>query len=434
MSKLKHGYSSPRWSGEILDCSMPVTFDQFSRCSFNCLYCFSFFQRELKHMNNSFVNVKESYLTLPPETVNVQKVDDIFTCKLKTQFSGYIKEKRVIQWGGLSDPFDMFEKQYGIGLELLKVFLRIKYPICFSTKSTWWVQDDRYLDLFQKSKGIWNVKFSIINYNAEKAKRMELGVPSPEDRIKAMAELTHYSTGGVTLRLRPFIIGLSDIDDEYLYIISSARNAGATAVSTEFFCLEGRVYPALQKRYDKMSEIIGFDVLDFYKKNTQSASGYLRLNYKIKEKYIDKMHRLCTKIGLRFYVSDSHHKDRCHNGCCCGLDEKWNYSRGQFTEALYIARKRFEAGEGGFVSFSDISKGLQIYKAFLWRLSEGYNTSGTYQRAQAYQLTMFSYIRSIWNNLKSKKNPYNYFYGLLKPIRVDKGGDIVYQYIPYNKV
>lgn len=32
-------YGSPRWSGEIMDCSMPVTFDQYSNCSFGCIYC-----------------------------------------------------------------------------------------------------------------------------------------------------------------------------------------------------------------------------------------------------------------------------------------------------------------------------------------------------------------------------------------------------------
>jgi hypothetical protein len=32
-------YSSPRWTGELMDCSMPVTFDQYSNCSFGCIYC-----------------------------------------------------------------------------------------------------------------------------------------------------------------------------------------------------------------------------------------------------------------------------------------------------------------------------------------------------------------------------------------------------------
>lgn len=45
MEKLKKDYLSPRWSGEICDCSMPMTFDTYSTCSFNCLYCFAYFQK-----------------------------------------------------------------------------------------------------------------------------------------------------------------------------------------------------------------------------------------------------------------------------------------------------------------------------------------------------------------------------------------------------
>ena len=44
---IKHNYGSPRWTNEIADCSMPMTFDTYSNCSFGCLYCFSQFQRGL---------------------------------------------------------------------------------------------------------------------------------------------------------------------------------------------------------------------------------------------------------------------------------------------------------------------------------------------------------------------------------------------------
>src|SRR5688572_29278763 len=44
--KLDEGfYGSPRWTYEILDCAMPMTFDTYSNCAHQCLYCFSFFQR-----------------------------------------------------------------------------------------------------------------------------------------------------------------------------------------------------------------------------------------------------------------------------------------------------------------------------------------------------------------------------------------------------
>ena len=45
MAELKRNYGSPRWSMEIVDCSMPMTFDTYSRCAYNCMYCFSYFQK-----------------------------------------------------------------------------------------------------------------------------------------------------------------------------------------------------------------------------------------------------------------------------------------------------------------------------------------------------------------------------------------------------
>ena len=37
MAELKRNYTSPRWSMEIPDCSMPMTFDTYSRCAYNCM-------------------------------------------------------------------------------------------------------------------------------------------------------------------------------------------------------------------------------------------------------------------------------------------------------------------------------------------------------------------------------------------------------------
>lgn len=46
-------YGSPRWTGEIADCSLPVTFDTYSNCSFGCVYCFSQYQRAIGGQNTT---------------------------------------------------------------------------------------------------------------------------------------------------------------------------------------------------------------------------------------------------------------------------------------------------------------------------------------------------------------------------------------------
>lgn len=418
-------YASPRWSGEILDCSMPMTFDTYDKCSYNCLYCFSYFQKihSLNLRNEDRYDKSYTYIGQKANPVNVKKIEALFNGEIKnSQFNDYIDQKITFQWGGLADQFDENERKQGVSLQLLELFLKKKYPICFSTKATWWTKDERYLKLFKEAGSLWNVKFSIINLDEKKSKIMEKGVPSPKDRLEAMKVISKLNNKEVTLRLRPFIIGFSDANNEYLDLIKLAKENGASAVSTEFLCLEGRADERLIKRYDEMSSLVGFDLFEIYKKYS-NTSGYYRLNYEVKKPYIQRMEALCKKLGLRFYVSDAHHKEKCANGSCCGLGSKWNYSRAQFTEALMIAKLN------GKVHFSDISEGMEMFKKFRWRDAIGFNTGGTIKREMVNHWTMYDYIRSQWNTPNSMKSPYKYFSGILYPeSKLDKNNDVVYVY------
>ena len=304
---ISQSYSSPRWTGEIADCSLPMTLDTYSNCSFGCVYCFSQYQRGIG-------GGKDSYFAKEVKCINVEKVKRIFSGEdTKSQFAEYVKTRRPIQYGGLSDQFDGFERKYGKTYELLKYLREINYPICFSTKAAWVFHDPKYRELF-KGADNWNVKFSIITLDEADAKAIEVGVPTPRERLAAMHEDSTLSKGGATLRLRPFIIGVSD--KTYLDLIREAHAAGATAVTTEFFCLEMRSINQAKEHYQIISNRCGFDIVDFYRKHS-GGSGYLRLNRKIKEPYIMAMKKLCAELGMRFYVSDAHFKECSDNCCCC---------------------------------------------------------------------------------------------------------------------
>lgn len=405
-------YQSPRWTNEIADCSMPMTFDTYSNCSFGCLYCFSQFQRAIG-------NGKENYLHKSVENVNPKKIKQMFSDpdKYAGQFATYIKQRRVMQWGGLSDEFDGYERKLGVTLDLLRFFKEIDYPLCFSTKATWFTKDERYMELIRGQKN-WNFKFSIITKDAAKARVMEKGVPSPEERLKAIERIAEAGAGGATLRLRPFIIGIST--PSYLDLIRDAGNRGATALSTEFMCVEQRS-KTLKERMPIFNELCGFDFMAFYKKYSVS-SGYLRLNRKVKEPFIRNMKAVCDEIGMRFYVSDAHFKELCCNGSCCGLPADWNYSHGQFCEALQIAKNN------GRVFYSDIRKDIEELHQYDWGRASGYNASTSENRAHFYGMTMANYMRWLWNNPQAGQSPYKLFEGILKPCGKDAQGDIIYEY------
>ena len=266
-------YSSPRWTAEIADCSMPMTMDTYSNCSYRCIYCFSQYQRGIGEG-------KDAYLNNEVKWVNTENFKKIWEHPENSQFGEYVKAGKTMQWGGLSDQFDENERKYGKTLEMLR-WLRKNYPdqqISFSTKATWWLDDPRYVELFKDNPN-WNCKFSIITLEAEKARIVEAGVDSPQKRLDAIEKYAKLNAGGATLRLRPFIIGIST--PTYLDLIREAGNRGATALSTEFFCVERRSN-VLKERFHYINELCGFDLYKFYEKYSVQQ-GYMRLNRKIKE-------------------------------------------------------------------------------------------------------------------------------------------------------
>jgi DNA repair photolyase len=404
------GYGSPRWTGEIADCSMPMTFDTYSNCSFKCIYCFSQYQRGLGKSGEKYAGQNVSH-------VDVEKIKRMFREPDTSQFGEYIKRRMVMQWGGLSDQFDWRERRSGITLQLLRFFREIDYPICFSTKGTWWLDDARYTDLFRGNRK-WNCKFSIITMDETKARAVEVGCPTPEERLSAIGKYAALGAGGATLRLRPFIIGISN--PSHVELIRRAGEAGATAVSTEFFCLEQRS-PTLKTKLHILDEACGFSVEEFYRKSS-TGSGYLRLSRNVKRKFVFEMRDACAQAGMRFYVSDSHFKELSANGCCCGLGEEWNYSRGQFTQALLLAK------HNGRVSWGEIEPEMAHLKGIEFKRAARFNSNSSERRASFMRHSMIDYMRWLWNNPSSGQSPYRLFRGAMVPIEKDGNGNLVYRF------
>ena len=416
----KKDYGSPRWTMEIPDCSMPMTFDTYSKCAYNCLYCFAYFQKS--HTLDGYVGGGFPRCVNPEKVINLFesaiKNDRAAVSKTELQFFDYIQHRRIMQWGGLADEFDEWERRFGITLQLLRYFDKIDYPISFSTKAAWWTKDERYMELFRKHTHNWHVKISIITADKEKARKIEKGVPSPEERVAAIKRLADIGIH-VTLRLRPFIIGVSS---DYKKLIKAAAEAGADSVTTEFFCMEARADENLKKRYAMMSDVCGFNIHEYYMKNSKQH-GYKRLNRAIKAPIIHDMRDYAHSLGLRFHVSDAFCRE-CNDACnCCGVPPEWNVSQtGNIGQAIIIAREK------GEVHFSDIQENIDKYLSFPWCGASGYNTGTNKARALNYGTTMAQFLRDNWNTASKGTSPAKGYGGILKPVGRDKNGDIVYKY------
>lgn len=408
-------YESPRLSGEIADCSMPVSLDTYSVCGFTCLYCFSAYQRMAGPG-------RSNYESRRVQSVSVERIKRLFTDPPSNAMGSYIRARRMIQWGGLSDQFDPFERKYGVTLQLLRFFREIAYPISFSTKGVWWLEEPEYRECFKGAP--WHLKISITTGDERKAAIIERGVPSPAARLRGIA-LARELIDHVTLRFRPFIIGISNPGHQAL--IKAAAEQGADSMSTEFLCLEGRATGPVKRGWRIMSKLAGFDIEAFYKTHSTRGgmknTGYMRLNREVKRPFIDEMEAAAREAGIRFYVSDADFKERCAGGSCCGVPDDWSWSRGQITQALLIAKER------GEVHWSDIRDGLDYTVGQRFR-SNKINSGDVVQAAPWYSFTLYEFLRYHWNHPESFKSPYRYFDGVMRPDRVDENGDVVYVYDP----
>lgn len=410
-------YASPRWSYEILDCAMPMTFDTYSNCAHQCAYCFAYFQRAAN------INSAEAYLAHKVKAVNIDHVKRMFLQpdEHAGQFAWYIKRRMVLQWGGLSDGFDWYERKLRKSLELLRFFREIDYPISISTKGVWFLEDPEYLEAIEGGKNVhW--KYSIITLDPQKAKKLEAGTPTPQARYEALRKLKELGCA-TTLRFRPYVLGVSEHDADEM--IDLAKEVGVDSVTTEFLSIEKRATNTARQRYEIISDVCGFDIYPFYVQNSYSGSGLLRLNYDIKREHIHAMKARCDMHGIPFFVSDAHHKEASAGAGCCGLPSEGplsNYNRGQYSEAIQIAK------QNGRVYWSDIAVLAEDLKNIPYGGAVGFNQGSTQGRAANRYLTMFDYMRNMWNNTKSWASPARYFGGALVPAGTDEHGDVIYLY------
>jgi DNA repair photolyase len=372
-------------------------------------------------------NGKDEYNAKHVKAVDVAKVRKLLEGKTKSPFNAWIKAKKPIQWGGLSDPFCHYEENLSVGLELLRLFNEFEYPISFSSKSTLPTRNPEYLAEFKKAGSRWHYKASIITLDPEKSKLVEKGTPSPQERVENLRRLNQECGTLTTWRLRPFIVGLTDLDLEEQ--IKTAKEIGCQSITTEFFCLERRSYGKNKTlmNYQEISKACGFSLIDFYKKFGTGA-GFVRLNSDFIKPYVWKYVNLCEKYDLKYFISDAHHKDKNCSGSCCGLldsNEHFNgYAREQWASLLQIAKTK------GFITFAE-AKATPDEAEREWRntakVGGTLNVAGT-KASIIRNMTYEEYFERQWDRGFFEK----YFEGLVFVGGKGKDGHAIY-FFNYKK-
>lgn len=406
--------------GEVV--SIATSTGNYVADSYASRNCFAYFQRAV-HPTAS-----QAYLHHKVKVVDIDNVKSLFRLEPEAlkkeknrQFEWYIKNRYVLQWGGMSDGFDWYEQKFRKSLELLRFFVDIGYPVSISTKGTWFLDDPEYLEVIERGRETIHFKFSIITTNEDHVKALEAGVSSTTERFEAIRKLRQLGIYATT-RFRPFIIGTSDVCVEEIF--QRSKEVDANSITTEFLCIEGRAKESHRQRYQIISDIVGYDVFEFYKRHS-IRGGLMRLNYDIKRPYMIKMRQLAKQYDIPFFVSDAHHKECSEHSGCCGLPTEGALSNkyaGHFAEAIKIAQRN------GKVFWSDIAGLAEELKNIPYANAQGFNQGTTFGRAKYRYHTMFDFMRDMWNDITSFNSPARYFGGALVPGGKDEYGDVIYIY------
>jgi DNA repair photolyase len=425
-------YVSPRISSEFMDCSMPLTFDQFSHCSLGCLYCFAYF---FKSTHQTF---SEKLHSINPQNLIETLEGKPKGSRAKLIYEHFVKKKFLIHWGGMADPFCNFEKSNNIGIQVVKTMGELDYPCLFSFKGSAIFRPNfqRVFSQYAQQKN-FAFQVSIISPSDATSAMLEIGVPITSRRIEAIRMLSQMGYYTI-LRLRPFIIGITDQGlDELLH---RCLDAGIRAVSMEFFAMDNRSSEGMRKRYKWLGKLIGVDDLHKYYRTLSppERGGYMRLNRAVKERFVKQVYTFCINNDLVYACSDPDFKELNTSGSCCGMPDKYpenrvleNWTHNQLTYALKEARRQYHLkGRQSKLYFDRVFKTSEDTYLKDQYLAQDHAAVSEFNASVRHYTTGIDIMKKAWNNLRSPGNPRNYFHGKVMPIGVDGGGQLVYKYIP----
>jgi DNA repair photolyase len=358
----------------------------------------------------------------------------------KAFYEHFFKKRFLLHWGGLADPFCNFEKANNIGYKIVDVLAQESYPTLFSFKGSA-IFRPHFRKLFEKHADQQNFAFqvSIVSPSDEMSRKVEIGVPVTSKRIQAIKMLSDMGYYTI-LRLRPFIIGVSDegLDE----LLDQCKEAGIKAVSMEFFAMDARSNDALMKRYKWIGELIGIgqkDVMDYFKELSPSErGGYMRLNRLVKERFVKQVYEFCIENDVLFACSDPDYKELNMSGSCCGMPDDYpenremeNWSKNQLTYHLKELRRKYhETGHVYRVKFKKVFR--PDIDTYLLEpvIAQDHPKVVDLTASQRSQCNYRDFALETWNNLRSPSNPANYFHGKLHPINLDDDDNYVYKYVP----
>ena len=173
-------------------CGNPFRIDSYKGCGFGCKYCFA--NTENFQSKNNFqladIEVIKRYFK---KAFDEDKENKNITVEL-------LRHKVPLHLGGMSDPFQPAENDFGITYQILEICKKYNYPIIISTKTD--NINRKYFELIDKERVAFQC--SLISINEKFIRNFEKRTALPTSRIKFIKNLKDRDIW-VSIRIQPLI-------------------------------------------------------------------------------------------------------------------------------------------------------------------------------------------------------------------------------------
>ena len=280
-------------------CPNAFRIDMYRNCDFGCRYCFANMEAFAETGTGlscwrvaDFNNVRHKF-ELAFETDK----------ESKSVLVELLRHRVPLHCGGMSDPFQKREKELGLTKKLIELSNQYDYPICFSTKASWF-PDNEYEKILNPKIHAFQISMMGIRY--EYVSQWETNTPRPTER----AEFVQYlrdSGFWCSVRIQPII----DIRE---------------AMRLMYYLKDTPSYYSIEHLHVIADSYAAHKALTTYAKDNDNGDMFIQIGgvtefkHEIKKRHAEKLIQIANRFGVKVGVADNDLHYMSQSRCCCGID------------------------------------------------------------------------------------------------------------------
>ena len=254
------------WKNSLCTCPFKYSLSAYTGCVHGCLYCYA-----------------SSYI----RNFSLARAKKDFLARLKREIKK-IPQNSIITLASSSDPYQPLEKKLRLTRESLKIFENYKLRINIVTKSSLILEDS---DILRNLERV-TVSISLTTLDEKLAKKLEPYASSPNQKLRAIEELSKYIP--VIVRFDPLIYELNT--SEIPKIVRIIKSAGAKQIITSTYKIKPdnfkrmlKIFPEYKNLWEKL-----------YLAEGEKRNGYVYLPEYLRKKLISLVRLIVLGENLKF--------------------------------------------------------------------------------------------------------------------------------------